>query len=140
MTLADALAKLTGETDRLAAIQTTASTAEAALLVAEGRISELEAAALLVPSAEVVTAAELRATTAEAALATATAQIATLTASQSDFEVRVNAGIVSGIAAAGHAPVITKTGREGEVKNPGEGLTGLAKAIAIHKAESQIAK
>lgn len=135
MNLQEAIQNLTGATARLEALTAERNTAQEGLTAANSRIAELEAQ---VAAAPVDKSAEVTRLTAE--LATATAQVATLTESQANFDQRVteaaNAEAARVIAGNGFvAPVATIQGKADEAAKPGAGLTGLAKAIAIHKAE-----
>lgn len=126
------LSSFTGLTDRLEKVSTDLSNALATINEKDGQIqsltkekSDLESKISTLPTQEALDAEKLRADTAEKAK----------TDLEASLPQKINDEAAKIVASNGHAPVATAT-KAAEEQKPGEGLTGLAKATAIHKAQN----
>lgn len=136
------LANIFQATQRIETALAAQTKAETDLAAALARITDLEGQLATQPadqSAEVTRLAGELATAQESAAtekARADKAEADLKAEQESLPQKINAEAARIIASNGFsAPVDTIQGKADEAAKPGAGLTGLAKAIAIHKAE-----
>jgi len=134
MSITDFLAKIFPVADRLdAAASKIEADHKVALEAKDREIAELSAKLDAAPSAESLKAAEDLAAKEKARAEKAEAD---LKAEQDALPGKINAEVAKVVAGNGHSPVETVNKTEQKAGNPGEGLTGLAKSIAIHKAQN----
>lgn len=139
MNLADFLAKITGQSDRLEAATNKLEAAITASNAKDTEIASLRAqVAAFTPADTEALNAQIATLTQErdTALARATTAEATLESERAAMPERINAEAARIIAANGHEQVDTLAGKkQEEPTKPGAGLTGIAKATALLQAK-----
>lgn len=127
------LASFTGLTSRLEATSAELKASVENINARDKEIADLKAKLESAPKSEDLKAAQDLAASEKARADKAEAD---LKAEQDAMPKKINDGIAQAVAANGHAPVATVSEPATEAQKPGAGLTGIARSIAIHKAQN----